>query len=209
VARLNCWERFAAGDLEPLRSAVSRAPDGSLAWVLSHRSVTAGIAEDLTVEPSGASTISSAASTPGRYFPLPGRDGSSRPTRLVSLSRQFPLRHSHRENRTLPKILGGPAQGPRSRRPPRRSPRRIRKAFPELPPKYRLVGETLVFDRRGNSYYDISSRGHLHALVKSALRPFEFCAETQLPWAWRHLDNEQRRKYQEMKKLLKQVTRRT
>jgi len=72
---------------------------------------------------------------------------------------------------------------------------RIRKAFQELPPKYRLVATLALIEEE--PYYNIAEAAGISiALVQSPRLPGRSNAarRNSIPWAWRSTQNEQRRK---------------
>ena len=147
-------ERFAAGDLEAFEVLFRTHQREVYAWVIrivrDH-----GIAEDLTVETFWRIYRSrSRFDTAGNF--------RSWARRIATNAALDHLRHSRRQTE-LPEDLAGPATAdPAVRREARE---RIRKAFQELPPKYRLVATLALIEEE--PYNNIAeAAGMSVALVK-------------------------------------------
>jgi RNA polymerase sigma-70 factor (ECF subfamily) len=121
-------ERFAAGDLEAFEALFRAHQKEVYAWVVRIVRDT-GVAEDLTVE-----TFWRIYKYRARFRPA----GNFRAwARRIATNAAFDhLRHSRRETE-LPKDLAGPGAADPAVRSETRA--RIKQAFFQLPPKYRLV----------------------------------------------------------------------
>ena len=147
-------ERFAAGDLEAFESLFRRHQQEVYGWIV--RIVRdSGIAEDLTVE-----TFWRIYRSRSRFDTAGNFRAWAR--RIATNAALDHLRHSRRETE-LPEDLAGPAAAdPAVRREARE---RIRKAFQELPPKYRLVATLALIEEE--PYNNIAeAAGMSVALVK-------------------------------------------
>ncbi len=147
-------ERFAAGDLEAFEALFRAHQKEVYAWVV--RIVRdSGIAEDLTVETFWRIYKSRARFDPAGNFRAWAR-------RIATNAALDHLRHSHRETELPEDLASAGTADPAVRREARE---RIRKAFQELPPKYRLVATLALVEEE--PYYDIAEAvGISHALVK-------------------------------------------
>ncbi len=147
-------ERFAAGDLEAFEALFRLHQKEVYAWIVrivrDH-----GITEDLTVE-----TFWRIYRSRSRFDPAGNFRAWAR--RIATNTALDHLRHSRRETE-LPEDLAGPATAdPAVRREARE---RIRKAFQELPPKYRLVATLALIEEE--PYNNIAeTAGMSVALVK-------------------------------------------
>ena len=147
-------ERFAAGDLEAFEALFRLHQKEVYAWIVrivrDH-----GITEDLTVE-----TFWRIYRSRSRFDTAGNFRAWAR--RIATNAALDHLRHSRRETE-LPEDLAGPATAdPAVRREARE---RIRKAFQELPPKYRLVATLALIEEE--PYNNIAeAAGMSVALVK-------------------------------------------
>ena len=147
-------ERFAAGDLEAFEALFRLHQKEVYAWIVrivrDH-----GITEDLTVE-----TFWRIYRSRSRFDTAGNFRAWAR--RIATNAALDHLRHSRRETE-LPEDLAGPASAdPAVRREARE---RIRKAFQELPPKYRLVATLALIEEE--PYNNIAeAAGMSVALVK-------------------------------------------
>ena len=147
-------ERFAAGDLEAFEALFRLHQKEVYAWIVrivrDH-----GITEDLTVE-----TFWRIYRSRSRFDTAGNFRAWAR--RIATNAALDHLRHSRRETE-LPEDLAGPATAdPAVRREARE---RIRKAFQELPPKYRLVATLALIEEE--PYNNIAeAAGMSAALVK-------------------------------------------
>ena len=147
-------ERFTAGDLEAFEALFREYQKEVYAWIVrivrDH-----GIAEDLTVE-----TFWRIYRSRSRFDTAGNFRAWAR--RIATNAALDHLRHSRRETE-LPEDLAGPATAdPAVRREARE---RIRKAFQELPPKYRLVATLALIEEE--PYNNIAeAAGMSVALVK-------------------------------------------
>ena len=147
-------ERFAAGDLEAFEALFRLHQKEVYAWIVrivrDH-----GITEDLTVE-----TFWRIYRSRSRFDTAGNFRAWAR--RIATNAALDHLRHSRRETE-LPEDLAGPAAAdPAVRREARE---RIRKAFQELPPKYRLVATLALIEEE--PYNNIAeAAGMSVALVK-------------------------------------------
>ena len=147
-------ERFAAGDLEAFEALFRQHQREIYAWILRIVRDT-GIAEDLTVE-----TFWRIYKHRARFRP----DGNFRAwaRRIATNAALDHLRHAHPESE-LPDSLAGPSIGDPAIGSERR--RQIKRAFDELPPKYRLVATLALVE--GETYANIAQAvGISEALVK-------------------------------------------
>jgi RNA polymerase sigma factor (sigma-70 family) len=128
-------ERFAAGDLEAFETLFRAHQKEVYAWIV--RIVRdSGIAEDLTVETFWRIYKSRARFDPAGNFRAWAR-------RIATNAAFDHLRHSRRETE-LPEDLACPGTGdPAIRRETRE---RIKQAFLQLPPKYRLVATLALIE---------------------------------------------------------------
>jgi len=147
-------ERFAAGDLQAFEALFRLHQKEVYAWIVrivrDH-----GITEDLTVE-----TFWRIYRSRSRFDTAGNFRAWAR--RIATNAALDHLRHSRRETE-LPEDLAGPAAAdPAVRREARE---RIRKAFQELPPKYRLVATLALIEEE--PYNNIAeAAGMSVALVK-------------------------------------------
>jgi len=147
-------ERFAAGDLQAFEALFRLHQKEVYAWIVrivrDH-----GITEDLTVE-----TFWRIYRSRSRFDTAGNFRAWAR--RIATNAALDHLRHSRRETE-LPEDLAGPATAdPAVRREARE---RIRKAFQELPPKYRLVATLALIEEE--PYNNIAeAAGMSVALVK-------------------------------------------
>jgi len=147
-------ERFAAGDLEAFEVLFRQHQREVYAWIVRIVRDT-GIAEDLTVE-----TFWRIYKYRARFKP----DGNFRAwaRRIATNAALDHLRHARRET-ALPEDLPCAASPDSAVRGEARD--RIRKAFYELPPKYRLVATLALVEEE--SYNDIARAvGISESLVK-------------------------------------------
>ena len=147
-------ERFAAGDLEAFEVLFRQHQREVYAWIVRIVRDT-GIAEDLTVE-----TFWRVYKFRARFKP----DGNFRAwaRRIATNAALDHLRHARRET-ALPEDLPCAASPDSAVRGEARD--RIRKAFYELPPKYRLVATLALVEEE--SYNDIARAvGISESLVK-------------------------------------------
>jgi RNA polymerase sigma factor (sigma-70 family) len=147
-------ERFAAGDLEAFEALFREHQREVYAWVV--RIVRdSGIAEDLTVETFWRIYKSRARFDPAGNFRAWAR-------RIATNAALDHLRHSRRETGLPEDLPGAAGVDPAVRRETRE---RIKKAFRELPPKYRLVATLALIEEEP---YNIiaESTGISAALVK-------------------------------------------
>jgi RNA polymerase sigma-70 factor (ECF subfamily) len=147
-------ERFAAGDLEAFEALFRLHQKEVYAWIVrivrDH-----GITEDLTVE-----TFWRIYRSRSRFDTAGNFRAWAR--RIATNAALDHLRHSRRETE-LPEDLAGPATADPAVR--RESRERIRKAFQELPPKYRLVATLALIEEE--PYNNIAeAAGMSVALVK-------------------------------------------
>jgi len=147
-------ERFAAGDLEAFEVLFRQHQKEVYAWVV--RIVRdSGIAEDLTVE-----TFWRIYKSRTRFDPAGNFRAWAR--RIATNAALDHLRHSRRETELPEDLASVGTADPAVRREARE---RIRKAFQELPPKYRLVATLALIEQE--PYYDIAEAvGISLALVK-------------------------------------------
>jgi RNA polymerase sigma-70 factor (ECF subfamily) len=148
-------ERFAAGDLEAFEALFRAHQKEVYAWIV--RIVRdSGIAEDLTVE-----TFWRIYKYRARFDPAAG-NFRAWARRIATNAALDHLRHSRRETELPEDLVGAGTADPAVRREVRE---RIRKAFHELPPKYRLVATLALIEEE--PYCDIAEAvGISIALVK-------------------------------------------
>ena len=147
-------ERFAAGDLEAFEALFRQHQKEVYSWIV--RIVRdSGIAEDLTVE-----TFWRIYRARDRFEPAGNFRAWAR--RIATNAALDHLRTARRETELPEDLASAGAADPTVRREARE---RIRKAFQELPPKYRLVATLALIEEE--PYYNIAEAvGISIALVK-------------------------------------------
>lgn len=147
-------ERFAAGDLEAFEALFRAHQKEVYAWVV--RIVRdSGVAEDLTVE-----TFWRIYKYRARFDPAGNFRAWAR--RIATNAALDHLRHSRRETELPEDLASVGTADPAVRREARE---RIRKAFQELPPKYRLVARLSLIEEE--PYMNIAEAAGISvALVK-------------------------------------------
>ncbi len=147
-------ERFAAGDLEAFEALFRQHQKEVYAWVVRIVRDT-GIAEDLTVETFWRIYKSRARFDPAGNFRAWAR-------RIATNAALDHLRHSRRETGLPEDLPCAPGADPAIRRETRE---RIKQAFFQLPPKYRLVATLALVEEE--PYNDIAEAAGISvALVK-------------------------------------------
>ena len=147
-------ERFAAGDLEAFEALFREHHKEVYAWIVrivrDH-----GIAEDLTVE-----TFWRIYRARDRFDPAGNFHAWAR--RIATNAALDHLRTARRETELPEDLASAGTADPAVRREARK---RIRKAFQELPPKYRLVATLALIEEE--PYYNIAEAAGISlALVK-------------------------------------------
>src|SRR5258708_8066990 len=147
-------ERFASGDLEAFEALFRQHQKEVYAWTV--RIVRdSGIAEDLTVETFWRIYKSRARFDPAGNFRAWAR-------RIATNAALDHLRHSRRESGLPEDLPCAPGADPAIRRETRE---RIKQAFFQLPPKYRLVATLALVEQE--PYNDIAEAAGISvALVK-------------------------------------------